>query len=185
MSIIRFANKEDFHTIREIAEKTWPITFKDILSPNQITYMLNMMYSYNSLLEQTEKKGHKFILVSLLCHQELSVGYCSFEHNYLESGRTKIHKLYVLPEYQGSGYGSLLIDAVANISYSAGDSKIVLNVNRENKAVEFYHRKGFITIANEDISIGNGFFMNDFVMEADIHELYINKKEDSGMCPPF
>jgi ribosomal protein S18 acetylase RimI-like enzyme len=38
-------------------------------------------------------------------------------------------------------------------------------VNRENKAIGFYNKLGFTIIAEEDIPIGNGFFMNDYVMQ--------------------
>jgi len=38
-------------------------------------------------------------------------------------------------------------------------------VNRQNNAKNFYEKLGFVVIKEEDIDIGNGYFMNDYVME--------------------
>jgi hypothetical protein len=38
-------------------------------------------------------------------------------------------------------------------------------VNRYNKAKDFYEKAGFKIIETVDIEIGNGFYMNDYVME--------------------
>jgi ribosomal protein S18 acetylase RimI-like enzyme len=40
-----------------------------------------------------------------------------------------------------------------------------LQVNRFNKAKEFYEKLGFTVIKTADFDIGNGYFMNDYVME--------------------
>jgi ribosomal protein S18 acetylase RimI-like enzyme len=39
-----------------------------------------------------------------------------------------------------------------------------LNVNRNNKALGFYQKFGFVILREEDIDIGNGYFMNDYIM---------------------
>ena len=46
-----------------------------------------------------------------------------------------------------------------------GGTKLELNVNRYNKARFFYLKQGFIMIGEEDIEIGEGYFMNDYIME--------------------
>ena len=48
----------------------------------------------------------------------------------------------------------------------SGAGILELNVNRYNKnALQFYTKQGFAIIKEEDIAIGKGFFMNDFVMQ--------------------
>ena len=42
---------------------------------------------------------------------------------------------------------------------------LTLNVNRFNKAIDFYLKNGFKIIKEENIEIGNGFLMEDYVME--------------------
>ena len=40
-----------------------------------------------------------------------------------------------------------------------------LNVNRHNDAFHFYTKLGFSISKEEDNDIGEGYFMNDYVME--------------------
>ena len=51
-----------------------------------------------------------------------------------------------------------------------GAKKLSLNVNRQNQAAHFYQKAGFSITATEDIDIGNGYYMNDYIMEKDLQE---------------
>jgi diamine N-acetyltransferase len=95
---------EHFTHIQAIAYKTWPNTFGDILSPEQISYMLDMMYSSTALKAQVADKQHIFVLAK---EGDSYLGYLSYELNYKNSLKTKIHKIYILPETQGKGIGKL------------------------------------------------------------------------------
>ena len=44
-------------------------------------------------------------------------------------------------------------------------ASVILNVNRFNKALSFYERMGFKVIDEVNIEIGNGYLMEDYVME--------------------
>lgn len=59
----------------------------------------------------------------------------------------------------------MIIDHVINDISSKDAASLGLNVNRYNKAKGFYERLGFNVIGEENIPIGNGYFMNDYVME--------------------
>jgi len=165
MIVIRKATEKDYPMIREIAYRTWPKTFGSILSQEQIDYMLQMMYSTDSLIEQTTRKNHVFFLA----HSDKEcVGYASYQVNYAGLPKTKVHKIYILPEVQGKGVGRLLLDEIVKVAHENSNTVISLNVNRDNPSVTFYEKLGFIKKGEEDISIGNGFLMEDFVMEKDI-----------------
>ena len=164
MITIAPATEDDLPTIRDIAYQTWPNTFGNILSPAQISYMLDMMYSLESLKSQVTEKNHAF----LLARDDESgtyLGYTSYELNYKSQSTTKIHKIYLLPASQGKGVGRLLIDCVAQAAQTHANDQLSLNVNRSNKAVQFYERMGFAVVGTEDIDIGDGFLMEDFIME--------------------
>ncbi|WP_155297214.1 GNAT family N-acetyltransferase [Spirosoma aerolatum] len=163
MITITQATEHDLPTIQDIAHRTWPNTFGEILSPNQISYMLDMMYSLESLKSQVNDKQHVFLLAKDDTTQEF-LGYSSYELNYKGQPLTKIHKIYLLPASQGKGVGRLLIDAVAEVAKANNNDRLGLNVNRYNKAIQFYERVGFSIVGNEDIDIGDGFLMEDFVM---------------------
>ena len=70
------AQLTDIPVIQEIAKRTWPITFQNILSESQIDYMLEMMYSPQALTEQMQEKNHVFLLAK---EMENSVGYISYQ----------------------------------------------------------------------------------------------------------
>lgn len=158
---IRRATESDFAVIQAVAHATWPVTFGEILSPAQIAYMLEMMYSTASLHTQTNEKQHVFQLAEVA---GVAHGYVSHQLDHPAHGTTKIHKIYVLPTAQGMGIGAALIAKVAEIARDAQQCALTLNVNKYNKAQAFYERLGFAVAGYENIDIGNGFLMEDAIM---------------------
>jgi hypothetical protein len=53
---------------------------------------------------------------------------------------------------------------IEEIKKSKGNS-LFLQVNRYNNAKIFYERLGFTEIDFINLDIGNGYFMNDYIME--------------------
>ena len=45
-----------------------------------------------------------------------------------------------------------------------GPCEMHLNVNRNNKALQFYQHLGMEKVAEGDFHIGNGYYMNDYIM---------------------
>ncbi|MCX2453753.1 GNAT family N-acetyltransferase [Pedobacter sp. PLR] len=156
------ATANDFQVIQKIANRTWPATFGAILSPQQISYMLEMMYSTAALTEQVAQKGHHFLLVKDATNY---LGYASYELNYKGLPKTKIHKIYLLPEAQGKGVGKLLMKTISEIAKDNKNTALSLNVNRDNSAFQFYKNIGFELVGEENIDIGDGFLMEDYIME--------------------
>ena len=87
------------------------------------------------------------------------------EPNYPDSGFLRVHKIYIHPEAQGKGLGRSLINHAIDVAFDLDLTSIHLNVNRFNKAVDFYKNIGFKVIGEEDIDIGKGYLMEDFIME--------------------
>ena len=162
MITISEATVADFETIREIAHTTWPVTYGEILSKAQLDYMLEKMYSDATLIDNVANKGHHFILAN---EDAVCLGFASYEHRYLGRNITRIHKIYLLPEFQGKGMGKLLLDSVSALAKENQSEVISLNVNKFNKTVSFYKKMGFEVVAEEDLEIGNGYLMEDYKME--------------------
>ena len=158
------ATKEQLPIIRDLAYKIWPSAYGEILSQEQLTYMLDKFYSLEALSEQLEERHHVFIVIK---EKETFVGFASYEKN-IEEHKTKIHKIYVLPSIQGKGFGVQLINEIENRAKAANNDTLFLNVNRFNKAQYFYKKLGFEIAYEEDIEIGKGYLMEDFVMEKKI-----------------
>ena len=157
---IKLLSVEDLIIVRQLAFSTWPDTFKEILSKEQINYMLEWMYNLKTLSDQV-KLGQQFYV-----YEDNSVpkGFIGIELNYLKTNQLKIQKLYVLPQLQGEGIGKMLIDKAIQVAHQNGICELILNVNRFNKAVGFYKHIGFTVSYEENIDIGNGYLMEDYVM---------------------
>lgn len=162
---ITVATKEQLPIVRDLAYKIWPDTYGAILSKIQLDFMLDKFYSIENLEEQMLLKHQVFMLIQ---NDEKYLGFCAYELNIDNSDKTKLHKIYVLPETQGTGVGKLLLEKVEEIAKNAGNSHLILNVNRFNKALEFYKYKGFVITEEIDIEIGHGYLMEDYIMEKNL-----------------
>lgn len=156
---LRRALEKDIPLIRDLSTRIWPQTYATILSAPQIDYMMNIMYSEDALLKQMKDK-HEFIIVN---DGVDPVGFASF--SLAEPGIYKLHKIYVMPQNQGKGAGKFVINEIIKAIIRKGGKGLRLNVNRNNKAKDFYEKLGFTVMKEEDIDIGSGYFMNDYVME--------------------
>ena len=158
MLTITKAGKESIPIIQQIAYATWPVAYKEILSAEQLQYMLALFYSEEALTRQMEN-GQQFYMASDYGQAQ---GFAAFT----DEGNTvyKLQKLYVLPSNQKTGAGKLLLQYVEEEIRKLGGTRLILNVNRANTAKYYYEKIGFSIIKEEDIDIGNGYWMNDYVM---------------------
>ena len=97
MLTIRQAAETDCPLIRRMAEEVFPATYRGILTPAQLNYMMEWMYSEASLREQF-RAGHAWFIAS---SDGEPCGYLSVERQ----GEALFHlqKIYVLPRFQGIG----------------------------------------------------------------------------------
>jgi ribosomal protein S18 acetylase RimI-like enzyme len=166
--VIRYAQKNELHLIRKIAFETWPVAYGNILSDDQLAYMLKMMYDLDVLTSQQEQLNHHFILAFDEFGNEM--GFASYSKDIDDlTSKYLLHKLYILPNQQGKKIGTMLLDFVINeIKKREEISAIQLNVNRYNNALNFYLKHGFSIRHEEDNDIGAGYFMNDYVMQKEL-----------------
>lgn len=162
MITISEAGRNDIKIIQDITYKTWPITYGEILTEEQLKYMLDLFYSDEALTAQLDKKEQLFYLIS---DENSVLGFIGIEHNYKKEAITKIHKIYLLPETQGQGIGKSVMESIGNFALEHNSASLYLNVNRFNKALHFYEKTGFKIIDEVNIEIGNGYLMEDYVME--------------------
>lgn len=161
MITLRKAKETDLEIIRDIAAATWPSTYLDIIGQAQIDYMLDKMYNKGELLKQL-MEGHIFLIAE---EGENQFGFAGYSITGHEERVYKLHKLYVLPSAHGKGVGKILINEVFNQVKDAGASALQLNVNKYNKAKDFYIKGGFTIKESVKLDIGEGYFMDDYVME--------------------
>jgi len=156
---IRPAGPGDIPLIRDLTFRTWPQTYSALLPREQIDYMLDMMYSESSLQKQMDD-GCRFLLIH---DREVPVGFASYQE--IKPALFKLHKLYILPGQQGKGTGRFLLDHITRELMAKKATALQLQVKRDNKARFFYEKLGFVVTEELDLNIGNGYFMNDYIME--------------------
>ena len=155
---IKTATPAEIPAIQEIISQTWEPTYRHIISPAQIGYMYDEIYQHDALQQQMAE-GQRFFI---LYENEVPAAFASYSPH--EVGTYKLNKLYVKPDYQGKGYGSLLLWQVEQDAMARGGKFLILNVNRHNQARQMYEKAGFKVIKEEDIPIGE-YWMNDYVMQ--------------------
>jgi GNAT superfamily N-acetyltransferase len=122
--------------------------------------MLEMMYSHTTLQRQMSTEGHEFVLAHV---GPECVGFAGYS---ADSATTfKLHKLYVLSTMHGMGVGKKLLEEVCKRAKTSGASDIILQVNKNNKARDFYMANGFTIDRELVLDIGHGFVMDDFIMQ--------------------
>jgi diamine N-acetyltransferase len=159
MITITQASESQLPIIRQIAEQTWPTAYSAIISPEQIQWMLEWMYNLPELTQQY----HAGTLFFIAMQNQVPLGMASISP--VKEGICKLNKLYVLPSTQKTGAGKLLLHTAIQAAAEQHATHVQLQVNRANPAVGFYQKQGFVIIAEEDFDIGNGFFMNDYIMQ--------------------
>jgi ribosomal protein S18 acetylase RimI-like enzyme len=151
------ATIEDAPLIAELADRIWKEHYISIITMEQIEYMLKKMYSKESILQQMNEAQN----YTLIMDEGKAIGYVSMSTK--DEKHYFLHKLYVHTNKQRQGIGTVLMDYILKTNPYA--KRIELTVNRKNyKAINFYFKNGFFINRVEDFDIGNGYFMNDFVM---------------------
>jgi len=164
MYTIRKATLNDVETIRQIADTTWWNAYGPILEKEQISFMLGEIYSVEKITAQIKNNSQLYLL---LVEDDTPVAFAAYSLRDEDPEIYKLHKLYCLPQTQGKGYGKILINEVAAKTLEAGKHTLDLNVNRHNKAKNFYEKMGFAVAYEEDIAIGP-YWMNDYVMRKEL-----------------
>jgi GNAT superfamily N-acetyltransferase len=154
------ATTADIPLIRQLTFAIWPQTYSSIISKEQIDYMLEQMYNPATLQKQIEEDGITFIIVY---DDKEPVAFASYNEPELQVW--KLNKIYILSTQQGKGTGKFIINYIVDEIKAKGAKALQLQVNRDNKAKDFYEKLGFKIIKTADFDIGNDYFMKDYVME--------------------
>ena len=174
MPEIKPATVADIPTIRNITMQVWPQTYIPIIGEGQVAYMLGRFYTPEALEQQMTIHGHRF---TIGYEGGKPVAFASWGEVEMESEERerragivcKLHKLYISTDVQGRGYGRAMVDRVMADVGEYGAARLRLNVNIHNaSAIGFYEKYGFRKAYDEDIDIGSGFFMNDYVYEMEV-----------------
>ena len=155
----------DIAPVCTLAREIWNQHYPGIITVRQIEYMLAQRYSPDAIRAQLHAGAawwDKLEVRGELC------GFASYEPGN-EARAMKLDKLYVHQLVRGKGYGAALIAHVAMAARRHGMDTLYLQVNKYNHgSVAAYLHVGFAVAKTVKADIGNGFFMDDYVMQKDV-----------------
>ncbi|MET3038128.1 GNAT family N-acetyltransferase [Chryseobacterium sp. NRRL B-14859] len=166
MKLIK-ATEKDIPLIQDLARRSWEKAYAEILSKEQMEYMLSEMYSDTEIAGHLQNPHYHYYLIQDENNASYE-GFIGYEHHY-EDNATKLHRIYLVPESKGKGFGKEALLFLNQKVRESGNERIILNVNKYNSAKKFYESQGYRVYGEGVFDIGNGFVMDDYLMEFLIH----------------
>jgi ribosomal protein S18 acetylase RimI-like enzyme len=152
----------DFENLARLGETIWRSHYTRIIGSAQIDYMLAERYTPDKLRLYLNADDRWLMLLRI---NGQAVGYCSYASTD-DPNEMKLEQLYLLPELHGKGLGKLMLRHVEEQTRVRGCSTLTLQTNKRNAAaIAFYRKAGFTVREAAVFDIGNGFVMDDYVME--------------------
>jgi GNAT superfamily N-acetyltransferase len=150
----------EIDTLIPLAHRIWHAHYPSIITVEQIDFMLARGYSREVILDEIKHRGVIWLTIR---QGDAMIGFASLGPHGPKV--IKLHKLYLLPEYHGSGVGGRALAEVERIAREGGYDTMVLNVNKHNtKAIRAYLKAGWHIAEEVVVDIGDGFVMDDNVM---------------------
>ena len=152
-------NKEDIREISKLARKIFEEYFTPMIGFEQVDYMLKKFQSEEALSKQI-RDGCKYFMV---LEDNKLAGYFAIKP---EENRLFLSKFYLDKEYRGLGIARKMMEEIIKFSQSQTLPAIYLTVNKKNeRTINIYKKFGFEIIKSVETDIGQGFFMDDYIME--------------------
>ncbi len=162
MIIREIFSEADVRRLAKVAREVWREANVTFCTPEQVEYMIEKFQSFEAITGQL-MHGYRYFLIE---EGDEILGYFGVQP---QGERLFLSKFYILKKNRGQGLFSLGLERMKELCHEEQLESIYLTVNRNNRrAYEVYLAKGFKVIAEEDNSIGEGFEMNDYIMEKEI-----------------
>ena len=160
--IIRAKSPVHFQQIADLANTIWTEHYTPIIGEDQVTYMLDKFQSVQTMRGQINE-GYQYFLINF---NDNAVGYLSIEKR---ENALFLSKIYLLKLERGKGIGRKAMEFVTSMAQGLQCEKVALTVNRYNKnSIQAYKSSGFEIKGELVQDIGNGFVMDDYLMEKEL-----------------
>ncbi len=160
VNMIKFEEVKDIKEFAKLASLIWHEYWTVILSPEQIDYMVEKFQSESAVKEQIKNEHYTYFYIIV---DDEKAGYIglSRKEDYLF-----LSKLYIKKEFRHKGLGTQSFEFIKDYAKSNNYKRIILTVNKYNtNTINAYKKWNFDTIDSVVTDIGNGFVMDDYIME--------------------
>lgn len=156
---IKRASKDEISKLAEVANQIWHEYLIPIIGEEQVEYMVDKFQSVQGITEQIQK-GYQYYFA--LYNNEVA-GYFGIQP---QNEKLFLSKLYLKKEFRGKGIASNMFSYIVDTAKSSDKKSIYLTVNRYNdNTISVYKHMGFEIVKEQKADIGNGFYMDDYIME--------------------
>ncbi|PIB39239.1 GNAT family N-acetyltransferase [Maribacter sp. 4G9] len=161
-TIIAVSSTAHIATVAHLAQTIWTDHYTPIIGSLQVDYMLAKYQSETAINDQI-KEGYQYYLI------KTDVGHAGYFALSLHKDFLFLSKFYVLKNMRGNGLGKLALSFIENKAMEYHLPKIRLTVNKYNsKSISAYKKMGFANVDSIVQDIGNGYVMDDYVLEKNI-----------------
>ena len=155
-------SEADFDTVADLADRIWRSHYITLISMAQIDYMLDGRYAPGRLRGYVDSQARWLWVLRV---DGVQAGYCSCSLGD-DADAMKLEQLYLLADYQGKGLGGAMLRHVEAKTRELGRTRLYLTVNKGNAgSIAVYLKSGFVVREEAVFDIGNGYVMDDYVME--------------------
>ncbi len=159
--IVPATSTTQINTAAQLAHTIWNQHYLPIIGQEQVDYMLEKFQSAEAIARQIDN-GYNYFLIY---HNGLPCGYLSLVPNTTEQ-KMMLSKIYVDSDHRGLQLGKQLMDFAITEARKLHFKTLWLTVNKYNtNSIEWYKKQGFTIKKELKIDIGNGFVMDDYLME--------------------
>ena len=149
--------------IAGLAKKIWTEHYLPILGQQQIDYMLERFQSVHAMQCQITEEGYEYYLIRL---DGQNAGYIGVKPD--EKGLF-LSKLYVDKAFRRRGIAARVLNVLTGRCLTESRPVIWLTVNKYNEgSIAAYRALGFSIVRDEVTDIGNGYVMDDYIMEKNV-----------------
>ena len=144
-----------------LAHKIWNQHYMPIIGKAQVDYMIDKFQNMKAFKKQIED-GYLYYLIS---KDDVYCGYLALVPD-VPNEKLMISKIYIDADFRGSGLGLELLKFAEDEAVKLDLTVLWLTVNKNNSnSIEWYKKQGFRIVKPVQFDIGNGFIMDDFIME--------------------
>ncbi len=159
--LMQVSTSEEIAAVVRLARAVWREHYAAIVGLAQVDYMLDKFQSAAAIRDQLEHGFEYYRIVA----DGVDAGYVAVVLD-ADPAVLFLSKIYVAKSFRGRGLGAQALAMVESRCRGLGGRIIRLTVNRHNRnSIAWYESKGFVNAGPLVQDIGNGFVMDDFVME--------------------